>query len=227
MQLLLIFFSVLFCLTVEGATTSSSSTTPTTTSPTLVPPKAEITPTKQPPKQQVAKPEVAPVPQSASVIFSAPGIATFQDGQWVGSEDLLNIPKEIGIYVEINKPTTLSLPLSERAIQSEAETLLSGVRLKPRSAYSLYKGTPLPFLHILIMVTQVERGLAVYCAARLFEEVKVDRVQLKPGIIWQAITWEKQELVLLPLELVQKEVQQVVHRLVQSFVDRYSKEEKG
>jgi hypothetical protein len=80
----------------------------------------------------------------------------------------------------------------------------------------------LPFLHILILVYAIPRNAyLVFCAARLFEEVKVVREKFAPTGDWQAITWETQELVVAQKDKALAQIQDLVDDVTTAFVTRY------
>jgi hypothetical protein len=87
---------------------------------------------------------------------------------------------------------------------------------------------PLPALQILVMVQSIEMGYVVYCAGQLLEGVQISRIYLKSDIIYQAITWQKQELLLVSKEQLVNEVDKTIHSIVLAFADRYKSDaERG
>lgn len=194
-------------------------------SPGFIPPapKADMVP-QAPPKAREMHPRRPEQQRQQTTtvghLYTAPGIATLQGGQWVGSENLNNLTKDIGVVAEIIAPSTLSVPLTEEALRQKVVSLLQEARLNPHPAESMTKENPLPFLHLLIMVNPIERGFAAYCAGRLFEEVQIKRVFLKPNIVWQAITWEKQELILSPADQLQDSLNRTIQYIIKDFTDR-------
>lgn len=129
-------------------------------------------------------------------IFLSPGIVSMQNGQWSGSEHLFNLPTDLGLFVEIVKPQGVVFPFNEESIKQKLIPLLKNAGIEARSFLS--GPSTLPFLHLFLMVYPIEKGFVVYCALRLFEAVNLTRVHFKPDTIFQAITWEKQELLVIP-----------------------------
>ena len=52
-----------------------------------------------------------------------------------------------------------------------------------------------PFSHILIFLDEADSRNVAYVSGRLFEGVKLDRVDFNPIGTWQAITWGKARVV--------------------------------
>lgn len=155
-----------------------------------------------------------------STVFSSPGIAALQGGEWVGTEHLYNLPVDIGLVVEIDKPGSLAnVPVTDEKIKELISTSLKSIKLSQREPI-ITRQTPLPFLHALIIIHPIEKGYVVYCALRLFEEVQITRTYLKPGIVWQAITWEKQELIVTPADQLLEQVQQTFQSMMGTFTER-------
>lgn len=158
-------------------------------------------------------------PLTPAYIYTTPGTATWQGNEWVGSDNLYNLSKNIGIEIEVIAPSRANISLSEDEIKEKLYNLL---KLGELTADSLATGVnPLPFLHVLIMVNPIEKGFAVYCAIRLFEQVDNKRVHFKPGVYWQAITWEKQELIITPPEALQSQVLKTLRDMARSFTESH------
>lgn len=99
---------------------------------------------------------------------------------------------------------------------------------KPSTQQPTQLSVPLPALQILIMLQPVEKGVAAYCAAQLLEVVELHRIFLRPEIVYQAITWQKQELLLVAPEQLTVELDRTIRSLASSFADRYkSDSERG
>lgn len=168
-----------------------------------------------PPKIKMPQEEI----QAIEVDFMSPGIVAVQGGQWLGNEHLLGLSQRVGIVVEIVKPSGVQFPLSEDSIRDQVARILKAGGVRPVREF--YGVTPLPFLHIIIMMNPIEKGYAVFIAGRLFEEVQLNRIRLKIGTTFQAITWEKQELVVLPKEQLQTEISKLLEMIANAFVERF------
>lgn len=160
-----------------------------------------------------------PRPTALSTVFTSPGIATLQGGSWLGSEHLYNLPSDLGVVVEVIKPPTASVQIAEDKIKGIVSAALKTVYMRTREPI-IEKDTPLPFLHVLIIIHPIEKGFVAYCAIRLFEETQMKRIFLKSGIVWQVITWEKQELVITPPDQLSQQIEQTIQSIMTSFTDR-------
>ena len=158
-------------------------------------------------------------PEIMGNVFTSPGIATNQGGQWLGSEHLYNLTPNIGIYPEIVMAPGLPIPITEGSIKEKLMPILRTGGIIPRTLSA--GGTPLPFLHVLIMITPIDKGYVAYCALRLFEEIQNKRVFLPSDVVWQAITWEKQELVTASSEQIMQEIEKTLSNFALSFAERY------
>lgn len=237
LQLAIILFAWVLCCSMPSWAAGPSTIAPSKVSP----PNFPMTPTKPttitpPPVTTPSQPSVppapapSPFPSSASFgqplrqepsgsIYTSPGIATNQGGQWVGSEHLYNLSPNIGIFPELVMQPGLPISITEISIR---EKLIPILRTGGVNATPLLVGkSPLPFLHVLVMITPIDKGYVAYCAIRLFEEIQNKRVFLPAEVIWQAITWEKQELILAPTEQIQEEIEKTLVNLAQAFADRY------
>lgn len=185
-------------------------------------------PKKAQPQTPAAPPKFVPPPkikipqqemQSIEIDFMSPGVVAVQGGQWLGNEHLLGVSPRIGVVVEVVKPPGIQLPISEDNIRDHVARILKAGGVHPMRDF--YGVTPLPFFHIILMITPIEKGYAVFVAGRLFEEVQLNRVHFKPGTTFQAITWEKQELVILPKEQITSELSKWLDSIANAFVERF------
>jgi hypothetical protein len=168
-----------------------------------------------PPKIKIPQGEV----QTIEVDFMSPGIVAVQGGQWLGNEHLLGVSPHIGVVVELVIPPGVQFPIPESKIRDQVARVLKAGGVTPKREF--YGVTPLPFLHIMIMLNPIEKGYAVFIAERLFEEVQLNRIRLKMGTTFQAITWEKQELVVVPKEQLQPEIMKLLESIANEFVVRF------
>lgn len=180
-------------------------------------PKEKVLP--PPPKIPINKPSVT-VP-TTETLFSFPGIVGVKDGKWLGSDNLFNVPNSVQLYVELIKPENQMIPLHKEALRSAVQEILSKGGIGDHALVQQEGIPPLPMLHILVMITSFDKACAACCACRLFESVELKRVILAEGITFQAITWEKQEIVVASQSEIEREVNSTVKQLVQSYVDRY------
>jgi hypothetical protein len=153
-----------------------------------------------------------------TAIYTSPGVATLQNGEWVGNENLYNISKDLAIVVEIIAPPNIAIPITKEMIREAVIPILRQAGLQPQMTIL---NSPLPFFHVLIMINPIDKGYVAYCAGRLFEKVSLSRIQLAPSYSWQAITWEKQELLLFGTEQLKGQVISTVESIAKAFTERY------
>lgn len=169
------------------------------------------------PQLQPLRPQMGPQP--IAVLYTMPGIATLQGNQWVGTADLYNLPNGIGLVVEIVTPNAAPIDIAEQVILNRIVPILKEGGIYGHT--TIVGDTPLPYLHFLFMVYPIEKGFVAYCSGRLFESAKLTRVFLKPGITWQVITWEKQELIIFPANELQPQIESVVNLILKDFITQY------
>lgn len=150
-------------------------------------------------------------------VFSSPGIAALQGGQWVGRENLFNLSPDIGVFFEILSASSDKILISKQPLHDKVDHLLKGAGLTP---HPIFGGqAPLPFYHILIMLHPIEKGYVAYCGCRLIESVQIKRVLLQPDIQFQAITWERQEMIVSPIDQLQDQVEKAIDAMTAAFAD--------
>lgn len=174
------------------------------------------------PSQPAALPPVvkAPplVPQFAEYLH--PGILVFLNGAWQGSDHLLNLSNTIGVYVQILKPEEETLEIGNQELQKQVEAIFGDASIKPQTMAPVGK-PPLPAFEVEIFVYPIERGYAASVSGRLFESVVLDRFKMDPNMAFQAITWEKQSLIVSPKEKFKEQLQRTVQEIAQTFVNRF------
>lgn len=140
--------------------------------------------------------------------YLAPGLVRFSNGLWAGSDYLYNLSQDIGVAVELVLPKELAGILHKERVRQEIEVIFTGHHITPFSL-AVNDLPPLPFFHLIAFVVPVKESYVVNIAGRLFEEVKLIRLDYQlPGTV-QAITWEKQELIV-------SSKSQVLERLMES-----------
>lgn len=189
---------------------SPTSTAPSKSSPTAVPKKVE--------KQIKSSDSLGK--GGGATLFTAPGIIAVKETGWVGSDNLYNLTDRIGVSVEILKPASLALNITEETLKNIVAEVMLKANLRPEINPAL-SSAPLPFFHVLVMLYPHEGTLAIFCEGRLFESVKIDRVIIDRSTLLQAITWEKQSLVIVPLFDANAQVGRAVADLTKVFVDRF------
>lgn len=214
-----------FCLSISVYAGVLSAASPSPQKPPVTPtPQKSYTEQILAPKAQSAplhKPDLSlkehAKPLSAEYVYTSPGTAMWQGADWVGNDNLNNLSKNLGIYTEVIQSSHANVSINEEEIKEKISAIIKsgGVESPSREI------NPLPFLHVLIMLQPIEKGFAAYCALRLFEQVDNRRVHFKPGIFWQTITWEKQELILSPPDALQSQLLKTFREMAKSFADQY------
>jgi hypothetical protein len=188
--------------------TSQKKSTPTTPSQTSLP-----APVKPPPQ----------VPQHAKYLH--PGILVYLNGEWQGSDHLLNLSSNIGVYVTILKPQDETLNITQDQLQNEVVKIFEKANIKPLTLASAGK-PPLPAFEIEIFLYPIEKGYAACCEGRLFESVTLDRFNMDSNMAFQAITWEKQSLIVGPKSTFAEQLTKNIQEIAEAFTDRFQAYEK-
>jgi len=187
-------------------------------------PSANPFPSEAPKKEKPLPHPKRPLPEVstpvAGVPFTLPGIVGIRNGRWAGSDNLYNVRPEISIYVEVVLPEKSNIILDEGVINSRIQQIFSKVGISPAALHEIGE-PPMPLFHVLIFVDSIEQFNVASCACRLFESVKLNRMQLEPGIIFQAITWEKQELITSTKKEFNDVLNKTVDDLANTFVERF------
>lgn len=154
-----------------------------------------------------------------------PGILVDLNGSWQGSDHLLNIASNIGVYVQVIKPEGEKLDVTEAQLQKQVESIFGTANIKPLTLAAEDK-PPLPAFQIEIFIYPIDRGYAAFLDGRLFESVVLDRFKMDSNMAFQAITWEKQSLIVSPKAKFAEQLTKAVQDVAGSFVTRYQTFEK-
>lgn len=149
-----------------------------------------------------------------------PGILVFLNGRWEGSDHLLNITNNIGVYVSIIKPENEAIDVNETQIQKEIESIFAEASIRPQTLAAGGK-PPLPAFEIEIFIYPIERGYVACCQGRLFESVTLERFKMDPNMAFQAITWEKQNLIVSPKAQFAEQLTKTVQEIANAFTERF------
>lgn len=217
---------VLFVLfsDVESATTSlqsQPSKTPTTTSPQLQLPPLQRPEAPALPAKKLPKASTTQKPIISGELFTLPGMVGLNNNQWVGGDNFFNLSNEIQVVVEIAMPEGKKLPVSKPNISNIILRGFSKAGIIPH-AQATEDSPPLPMFHLIVFANSVEDAVVGFCAGRLFEAVELKRVNLEKGITFQAITWEKQDLIIASEEEFPVQLDKSVQEITQEFVTRFT-----
>lgn len=154
-----------------------------------------------------------------------PGILVYLNDKWEGSDHLLNLTNNISVFVTILKPEDVLLEITNAQLQTEIEKIFQEANIKPKTLVEVGK-PPLPAFEIEIFVYPIDKGYVACCDGRLLESVILERFKMDSNMAFQAITWEKQSLIVSPKaqfgEQITKNVQDIAH----AFVERFKTYEK-
>jgi len=163
-------------------------------------------------------------PQKAAS-YLHPGILVYINGKWEGSDHLLNLSRNIGVDISIVKPENENINITEEQIKKEVGAIFEGANIKPQIMTTQGK-PPLPVFQIEIFIYPIERGYVACIEGRLFESVVLDRFKLDPNMAFQAITWEKQQLIISPNSQFADHVIKTTKEIAETFADRFEAYEK-
>ena len=210
------FFSLFIAFSSLGTLQAQGTSTIQSTPMKPLPPIQQAKPTPPPVKAAPTRPTATPT--QATLSYFHPGIIILDGQEWKGSDHLLNLTNQIGVYVEIIRPENSKLQLNEEAIRSKVSALFNAVGIMPVTLVNPEE-PPLPAFEIKIFLYPIERGYVAYCEGRLFESVILKRFDLDPGMAYQAITWQRQTLIVSPVDKAVQQIDQQINEIVASFIE--------
>lgn len=184
-------------------------------------PFPKAAPSKQtPPHKPNIKQQKPTVSKEGGIPFTLPGIVGLRNGQWVGSDNLYNVSSNISVYVEMIYPENQKIFFNEGELKAKVQAIFTKGGITP---FALHQPeTPaLPLFHVLIMLNQVEPCIMASCSCRLFEAVTIKRAIFDEGITFQAITWEKQDLIASGKQDFTALIEKTVEEFATEFVERF------
>lgn len=171
-------------------------------------------------REDLPKALAAPSQHSEKAEYLYPGILVNVGGVWEGGDHLLNIKNTIGVYVSINAPENEDIQITSQQIKDQVEKRFHEANIKPETLVTP-GSPPLPAFQIQIFVYPIDKGYVAYCSGRLFESVVLDRFKMDSNMAFQAITWEKQRLLVTPKELFSEQLTLVIQDIAQTFAERF------
>lgn len=151
--------------------------------------------------------------------YTFPGLLAKIGKRWVGSDYLYNMHKNIGVKVEVVRQEGKDISVDEEGIaQIVSDIFLTG-NIVPDS-FASEESPPLPFFHVLIFALPADNNNIAFVSGRLFEDALLARYGLDPIGTWQAISWEKQDLVVTSPLQFDEQLKKSVAGIAQTFVDR-------
>jgi len=152
-------------------------------------------------------------------VYTFPGLVTQIAGRWVGSDYLYDLPANIGVAVDIIVPEGTLSPIDTNAVKDLVASIFASNGIDPVSE-AIGDRPPLPFFHVLIFIQPNEEKYVGYVAGRLFEGVKLFRFDFTLPGTEQAITWEKQELIVTSVNQFQSELMKTISEIAHNFTGR-------
>lgn len=150
-----------------------------------------------------------------------PGILANRGGEWLWSDDLLNLPKNISISVEIAKPDDVDLNLDIDKLESVIADVLKKYNISQGAVTD--PGFPdLPNFHVLVMIYPIKDGYTFATIASLLEPVTLPRVKLDEGVTMQAITWDRDSIHIVPKTEFNKELENTLKDTANAFGERFA-----
>lgn len=171
-------------------------------------------------KEALPKPVAPPAQRPEKADYFYPGILVNVGGAWQGSDHLLNITNNIGVYVSINAPENEDIHITNKQIADQVEKLFRESNIKPETLVAA-GSPPLPVFQIQIFIYPIDKGYVAYCGGRLFESVVLDRFKMDSNMAFQAITWEKQHLLVAPKDQFAEQLTLVVQDIAKTFAERF------
>jgi len=172
------------------------------------------------PKTVLPEPVKPPTEIVQQAAYLHPGILVNVRGRWEGSDHLLNLSNNIGVYVALIKPEEETLSVTPSILQKEVETIFGRANIKPQTLAPA-GSPPLPAFEIEIFVYPIDKGYAAFLEGRLFESVVLDRFKMDTNMAFQAITWEKQALIVSPKDKFEEQLIKNVQEIADAFAIRF------
>lgn len=181
-------------------------------------------------KQAPPAPKLPPLANAPALTekqanYFHPGILVLRKGFWEGSDHLYNLTNNIGVYVNIIKPDELQLEFNSESIKKIVVNIFDKVDINPVSRVPANQPA-LPSFEVEILIYPIERGFVASVSGSLFESVTLERVKLDEDMVFQAITWAKETLIVGPKGKFNDQLFNAVSDIANSFADRYETYEK-
>lgn len=156
-----------------------------------------------------------------------PGLVRYHIDQWVGSDYLYNLTPNVGVVVEVIQSGELPQLINSNLIKENISSIFAMAGINPISE-SYADRPPLPFFNLIIFISPVEENFAFSVTGRLFEGVEIPRLNFRLPGTFQAITWEKQEMVVTPANRLTEQLLFTSREIAGLFAERvnYFKRQK-
>lgn len=213
MKIIALFIGMIFAVAGWSQTPSGKiqTTFPSTTTNPLPAPQQKTTH-----RETYVKREPPPLlPQQLT--YFHPGIIVNRNGRWEGADNLLNISKNIGVFIDVLQPEKDPIHINSEEIKKKVEGLFARAGIFP-TTLATSNQPPLPAFLIKILLYPIGGGYVAYCEGRLFESVSLNRFSMDAFMAFQAITWQRQSLIVAPqdklIEYLESQVEQIAHEFI-------------
>lgn len=169
-------------------------------------------------KESILLPEKRQPGSAEEHFFPHPGVVFLQGAKWVGDDHLYNLTNNIDVFIEVEKTKDVTVDIDKVKIKELITSIFKKTILIPSVKDAK---PPFPYFHMLIMIAPIEKGYVFYCSGRLFESIRLDRIDLDKNMLFQGITWEKQVLLVVSKEKLKDEIYAAVRDITNNFVERY------
>lgn len=221
-------FLFFLLLTVICELSGQSSTIPGSYNPSSSSPMKPLPQLPQQPTAKSQKPKEVKLPPlhytpqltSEKPTYFHPGILVLNKEDWKGADYLLNLTNQIGVVIEIIRPEKDHLPLSEEKIKGIVQAQFQQSGISPVTMAEKNKAA-LPFFEVKIFLYPIVGGYSSFCEARLFESVNMKRIMLEPGMEFQAITWQREALLLGTSDKIVNRIETQVNDFARDFTSVY------
>jgi hypothetical protein len=149
--------------------------------------------------------------------YISPGVTTYQQKRWVGSDHLLKLQTPIRVAVKVSAQEDVPVVADQEIVQTVLETL-QGEEIAVTTDFG--EGTFKPFLHFLILALKVSEVVTFSIDERLFEDVQSDRARLGEEMTFQAVTWNYQSLHIAPEADYKRDLLLAVKEAASTFATR-------
>lgn len=153
-------------------------------------------------------------------VYTFPGVVIGgESGGWEGSDNVYNITENIGVSAEVIFNSSMKFPIQKEQIVRRVEEIFKTGGIHPQAVLQLGK-PPLPLFNVVLMIQPIDKGYALLLSGNLLEEVDVKRVHLTQGA-WQAITWQREDLLVVATEDAPHQINKAIDELAFQFVKVY------
>lgn len=173
------------------------------------------------PRVNLESTQPANIAPAATKYFGHPGIVASRNGEWLWSDHLFNLSKNITIAVEVAKPDDLELSVDVDRLESLIGDVFKKYGISPGANPDMGK-PDLPNFHVLVMIYPIKDGYTFAVNADLLEPVLLTRIKLDETVTMQAVTWDRQSIHIVSKSNFNEELEKSVQDAATGFAERYA-----